>query len=485
MISPNYRSIVILTVMAITLTLAIAILIQPVSAHRIGQGDPVFLGETDDISLAISWPDFKIAWCAGGAYGCEPPDQIINITGNMHAVYIDPETYHLGTYYRWSGEWNRGEYMVAFEVLPGNRTDINETPEQEPTVIPVPEVTINPTPTKMLIARGDAVTYSYNDGKSYGRGHLWLFGGDARNDFKRLMDLPLKKDGTRYSFDFTQPFSQSMDPGHYTGYLQFNYKNTWQDAIYNRTSDMIDSPYKDVKPVGIGNGVDPAIAKSAFEQVVKNTRYSDDYLIPITLDVVQPVLTFTGKYQTESSMVMEGTTTLSENATVTAIIDPLHWVTRAEIEGNTENVLIEGGIDKPRTFSVEIPIKWDELSIGEHEIRFSVDQQGLYWNQTEYFRASDTYVFPTPTPSTKKIITGEYGWITRTPVPTATVTPIQTTLTAVPSTEIPTTVQPTRVQNITINTSAVTVPTTEGVVVPLNPICGLLALMVAWVVVRR
>ena len=93
----------------------------------------MYMNETVDISQAVSWPAFQICWCSQRNYDCDPPDQEIDIEGNMFDYYIDPAKFNYGTYYRWDGSWHRGENSVAFSVIPGTR--------------PIPSVAANKTVT--------------------------------------------------------------------------------------------------------------------------------------------------------------------------------------------------------------------------------------------------------------------------------------------------------------------------------------------------
>lgn len=464
-------------------------------AIEIHQGDKVYLNETVDISLAVSWPDFKIAWCANEAYGCVPPDQVINITGNMHRYYIDPAFYHLGSYYRWDGTWHTAENMDAFTVRNGTRPNVTAEPnvtvtlEPEPTVIPFNNTPVLKNPTHILLARGDVITYTYtlSGDAPQGNGHLWLFGGDARYNFKRLMDLPLERTGQVYRFEFNQTFSESLDYGKYSGYLQFDSNNNFQDVFYNQEKDILDSPYKDVKSVSLAGGITPELVKSSFERMERDPIYSDDLIIPLSMEIVLPGLHFTEYYEVEDAIYMEGITTMHVGTDITAIIDPDKWVRETEKQQHTVQVPVTGALDQPRIFSVSLPIVWDDMAIGDHQIRFTVHQPGLGLTQDKWFHVTNTYVMPDPTPTTKKGISGEYGWKVITTIPSPTPTPIRT-VTQVQSVSVPVysneTPIPVKTQ-VPTSVKPTPVPTTESVVIPLNPVLGLIALGIAWVIIWR
>jgi len=301
----NYRNLFILLIIALTLSMLIYIAVPRVSAIVVAQGDYIYLGDTVDISLAISWPDYKLAWCRGDYYGCTPPDQIIQITGYQHRYYIDPAVWHTGTYYRWDGQWNRGEYAVAFTILPGERPNMAILKEdlKNQTVLASPNVTLEG-PYHYLVARGDDPLITVRTARD-DPAHLWMFGSTSS-----LLDYPMTKNGYDYSYKMNLNDTFSVNPGKYTGYLQFNGRNGLQDVFWDDVSKCIDTPYDDdVVPDIAVNVWNPQMVKATFENQSKNMQYSDDILIPVTMTVTEPSIIITDLEQGKDKLWISGRTT--------------------------------------------------------------------------------------------------------------------------------------------------------------------------------
>jgi hypothetical protein len=156
-----------------------------------------------------------------------------------------------------------------------------------------------------------------------------------------------------------------------------------------------------------------------------------------------------------------------------------------------------------------VPYDRDELYIGVHELKLSVEKNGYVTDMFHNFRVTGIYVTPVPTPEFQKILTDMNGSrivsMATTVVPTATPTYKASTDTEIINmSEVMSRANKTTngtVPNINSTVHVSTVPTTQpnrvvinvsptptrdqNIHVPLNPICGLLALLVAWVVVRR
>jgi len=268
------------------------------------------MGEIVDISLAVAWPDFKVAWCNSEDSYCSPPDQIIEITGNMHRYYIDPNKFNYGSYYRWSGEWSRGENLDAFVVKRGKRPneselEVVETPE--PVVFGgTPSKIIRTDKTSIVIARGDTGRFEYQNESVYGYGHLWFFGGDeyVNGGTHSELDLPTSYDNNTYGYTFDTIVSNRLDYGNYTGYLQANGKNGFQDIYYikdyktpfNATYPILESIYKATPSRDI-NGAYPEMIEDNFVDMVTDKLYSDDIIVPLTMRVVPPQIFIQDYYE--------------------------------------------------------------------------------------------------------------------------------------------------------------------------------------------
>lgn len=474
------------------------------------QGSDAYLGEHVDISLAVSFPKYELAWCKNEVYQCDPPDQVIAVTGNMHNYYLNPAIFNVGRYYRWDGEWHPAENADAFTIKEGVRPNITPTQTQNLTSANATIAYVNKTlkqGTSIIVARGDSGIFTYENPDMIGNGHMWLFGGDefVRGGTVSRLDLPLNNNNGSYTFILASNFTNDLDYGDYTGYIQFDGKNSWQDCYYipdyktpfNATYPILESPYKKVNSVDI-NGQNPENIKKAFETMVQDPVYSDDYLVPITMKVLYPDISIFEFYELNDTIYVSGATSLNEEATITGMIDPEHWVSTIEKQDNTFFAEITGDISTIREFEIKMPLRWGELSIDDHDILFEGRGYGndLKATRSMVLPVSDVYVMPTPPPSRKKIIVEEYGWHTVTLVPTATPTPMtaQTTTEPVPvhtgnfTSTVTETNPPVTSHNQSVSTTIPTTvpvakPTAEKTIptIPVFPLLGVLAvLIVLW-----
>jgi hypothetical protein len=383
--------------LAIGACVALALVfVSTVSAERIeiGQNDWVYMNETVDISLAVAYPDFQVVWCNASNYDCDPPDQVIDITGNMHKYYIDPAIFHYGKYYRWDGEWHRAENADAFTVMPGIRPIItNETNWTGPNFTPIP---MKYGPYKYVIARGDAPEI-YTVVNRSDPCHLWLFTNTV-DTLNIDMDA---RNSTRYH-KFTTPDTYSMNIGTYTGYLQFNGANKMQDVFLDK--DILDTPYDDsmVKDVPIITWKLDEV-KNQFDTLAKEVPQFDDVLTPIILVVEEPDITITEVTQDEDKLWISGITNWDNKTNIKIELDPDNYVLPIDKKLHTWSASVLGDIDSKRTFSTAVKINREELYIGTHELVMTVDKLpgfSAHYN----FQISDVYVMPTPTPVIKRMV---------------------------------------------------------------------------------
>lgn len=440
-----------------------------VSAIEVSQGDYIYLNDTVDISRAIAWPDYKLAWCRGDYYGCNPPDQIIQITGFMYKYYIDPAVWHTGTYYRWDGQWNRGEYALAFTILPGERPDMATLKDdlKGRGDLASPNVTIEG-PYHYLVARGDDPLITVRIARD-DPAHLWMFGTTTS-----LLDYPMKKDGFDYSYQMNLNDTFSVNPGKYTGYLQFDGKNRLQDVFWDSISKCIDSPYDDdVVPDLAVNERNPQMVKATFENQIKNMQYSDDILIPVTMTVSEPSVVITELEQGNDKLWLTGRTTWSNGTPITLKLDEENYKLAQDIRLHTWTTTISGNLTELRAFSIAMPFEMKELYIGSHQIKMSVTKNNFTTDAYHDFRISGTYIMPTPTPEFRKVMTNSNGspivtMPTTIPVPQVVYTPIPSTyinsngtvVVNVTPVETKATIKPVKA-NVTTNVAVVPTPTKD------------------------
>ena len=387
------------------------VLVCPASATiQVAQGDLVYMGETLDISLAVAYPDFQVAWCEERNYDCDPPDQVIDIVGNMHNYTIDSK-FKYGQYYRWDGEWHRAENSLAFKVIPGTRpkNKINQTINQTPV-----QIVQHEGPYEYLIARGDSPTV-YTVLNRSDSCQLWIF-SDTTNSY----DLALIRDRDTYSRKLSEEDTLSMGIGEYDGYIQCNGNSGFQDIFF--VNGELDTPYDDKMVPDV-----PIISwnllnvKRQFDQLASDIPRFDDKLIPIKVLVVEPTTTITSVEQDEEKLYIMGTTTWGNNSPITLRLDPDNYKLSRDIALHTWTTFTIGSIDAPRTFATAFPLDKEELFIGMHEIRSNVETKRNTAYSSFEFLVSDVMVMPTPTPVAKRMIYGK-DWeeipVKVTPTPT-------------------------------------------------------------------
>lgn len=396
--------------------LSLLLLVSPISASiQVAQGDVVYMNETVDISLAVAYPDFQVAWCEARNYDCDPPDQVIDITGNMHNYWLNPEKFRYGTYYRWDGEWHRAENSIAFTILPGPRPikRINQTVNKTNVTS---QIRPHEGPYEYLIARGDTPTV-YTVLNRSDSCQLWIF-SDTMNTY----DLSLEYSNDTYSRTFAKSETLGMSVGEYDGYIQCNGNNGLQDIFL--LNGELDTPYDDRIVPDV-----PIIAwnllnvKRQFDQLALDMPRFDDKLIPIRISVVDPTITITSVEQDEKKLYIMGSTSWGDDTAITLRLDPDNYKLPRDMALHTWTTFTNGPIDAPRTFATALSLNKEELFVGMHEITSTVESKSDIAVSSYNFRISDVMVMPTPTPEPRRMIYGK-DWeeipvkITPTPEPT-------------------------------------------------------------------
>ena len=446
------------------------------------QGDIIYIGETCDVSKVLSWKNQFAWWSSGVPEGT--PDKTVSVEGFMYRHYIDPEKYVKGDWFKWEGTPEPSGNMLAFRVREGTRPNVTVTNTTANATKNVTAPSSSPynTETAIVIARGENLDYNYNTGKYQGAGRMWLFEGSTQ-----FLGMPMEYDNSGYHYTFTSPVTQSFSPDTYTGYIQLAGYNNKQDVFYG-SDNTLQSIYVGVKPVRL-NELSKVQYEAQFVKMVTNKEFSDDIIIPVNITLKDPEIRITEYYEIFDNLIVEGTTTLSLGTNITCIVDPEHWTTKTELRENTYPVEVTGEVDADRKFFVKMPLKWDELSIGEHLIQLTGDNGAVKIVQNKEFWTSDVLAQTTQRPQTVKVIYDEYGVhsITPPPTPRPTVCP-DTTVTTEPPTPVPT-VEPI-VENATLNatTPQPTVrprPTTTMITLPLNPAVGCIAIGITFMLWRK
>jgi hypothetical protein len=222
--------------------------------------------------------------------------------------------------------------------------------------------------------------------------------------------------------------------------------------------------------------------------MVRDKKWSDDLLIPITLTVKEPEIRIADITQGQDKMWISGVTTWCEGTEIVLRLDPDNYATAQDKRLHTWTTVVNGSLTDYRRFDQVVPIQVEDLYIGMHEIKMTVDKNNYVTDVYHDFRVTGTYVFPTPTMEFQKYITNVDGSPmqvvttvvpTQTPVPAVAITPDPTEEITVPETTVP---APTTVPTAANPTH---VSTTPSITLPLSPVLGFCSLLVAWLVCRR
>ena len=386
------------------------------SAERIeiGQGDIIYQNETVDISLAGSWPDYQVAWCAANNDVCDPPDIVVQLQGNLHQYWMGSGNFSkFGTCYRWDGEWHRGENAVAFRYLPGTRpVYLNQTNITTGNTTDLKPVILGPW--QYLVARGDSPSWSINANRT-DPCHLWVFG-----DNPDLLDVRLANDNYTYMVNLTSGNTLGLKPGTYPSYLQFNGNNSIQDIYF---ADMtLDTPYDDTfvpdVPVTYWN---LSKAKEQYDTLAQTMPYYDDVIIPVSVVVEDPGMSVTNVEQDQDKLWISGVTNWDSGTEITLVLDPGQYPLPKDRRAHTWLSWARGGIDERRTFSTALKISAGDIAVGPHDIEMTVNDTGNLTISTYNFWRSDVYVMPTPTPERRPVLlTADMQVIPTVPTPLPT-----------------------------------------------------------------
>jgi hypothetical protein len=396
---------------AVTVEETASIIAQPTVVELQGGQEnlPVaYLGEYVDISGVVGWSD-KLAFWYGTPSQSIAPDLIVDASSFQHRFYLDPAKFRVGTWYKWDGSYEPNGNMQAFEIKSGTR----------PAPTPVPTLTITaenstlnvsisdrPTNDHIYLARGDQEVFSYYYKGDEKNGYLWLFSN--KQSILGIQMTPTKADSHIFEFTFDPHLSQSLPTGVYTGYMQFCDR---QDVFYNRTANALDSPFKSVPAKSI-SGFDSTKINALFTTMEQNSAYTDDVLIPVSAEIVDPAIQFTDYYEESNDIIVQGKSTMSVGTPIGFLIDPSQHPDPRDAFLHTTYTRLTGTIDSFRQFYVRIPVDWDNIAIGDHVVFASINNKTLNINMTQYkdFKVTTEWVNPTPTAIAQKVVVDTGGW---------------------------------------------------------------------------
>jgi hypothetical protein len=349
----------------------------------------------------------------------------------MHKYYIDPSKFNYGTYYRWEGEWNSAENAVAFSVVTGTRNDTKTRIESDSNTSSTPtKIKKLEGPYSWIIARNDDPE-TYIDLARSDACYLWIFSNNIDTLGCKMSQSNITDDITTYTYQFNDVETANLTVGTKDAYIQCVGRNGISDIFMDgSTLDTIydDSVVPDVKV----DWWNPQAVKVAFDKITSDLIQfsSDDYILPIKIEVVEPSVFISDVYSDEENtkLYISGTTTWKNQTILTFRLDPDNYVLERDIALHSWITYASGDIDNERTFNTALSLKKTELSIGSHEIVSSVKKNSDTGISAYSFLVSDVYVMPTPTPKIVRKLYTEEGESLPTPLPTITPEVSKTTL---------------------------------------------------------
>jgi hypothetical protein len=165
----NYEGLTFWICMALLCMFTITIIVNPVGAYPlVAQGDTVIQGKTYNLGVAYGFYGLIGHWDKFYNENTKrTPDTIIDLNDyDTRAVYIDPDVFPLGNWYRWEdGGASTHENTFAFRVnastepiIRPNKTKTQPTNiEPTPTPLPTPPPVVIPLPTEIPVPKQTAM----------------------------------------------------------------------------------------------------------------------------------------------------------------------------------------------------------------------------------------------------------------------------------------------------------------------------------------
>ena len=427
------------------------------SAERIEihQGDIVYMNETVDISLAVSWPDYTLAWCANDNYECDPPDKVIEVTGNMHQYYIGPDKFNYGTYYRWDGEWHRGENAIAFTIVQGARNDNHIFSTEEERNAPGKIAPIEG-PFNYYISRGDNPLVSTRLNRTDAC-YLWVFSDNMDVLGERMVPVYEGDGYTSYTYTFSDQDTMNISVDTYQARIVCAGKNRVMDVYMD--GPVMTTPYKATKDIAIDSW-NPYKIREKYDNLAATIpdQLYDDVVYNIGVTVVEPYVAITSieRDDDDTKLYISGVTSWENQTALTFKLDPDNYKLAQDIRFHTWTTTAAGSLDAPRKFATALSLEKEELSVGMHEIISFAEKNTDVGYSAYSFRISDIRVMPTPTPYIRRVLQME----------DSTEMPVRTTVTLSVTAEITKAYSNVTVQTNTTPTVNVTVAETTATAIP-------------------
>ena len=437
----NYSGLLRWFLIAFLLSVLVYFITPPVDAliPRLEQGDLVAVGSVVDISGVVGWTttgDYYLAYYGRSGYEMDP-QYIITISGSkklLYNFYIDPAIFdqRLGQWFQFYGNTTNLEHgnLLAFRVvkeLPAVNVT-NTTPTPLPTPTPEPFIVLPKNfDTDYQIAYGDPFSVTVNE--KYMPARLWVFG---RLDAFYNRSYPTSK------IVITPGDIQTLEAGTYTVIVQNPGKNAIFEVGYTKTitdittTEELTSPWAAVKPVDI-YGIQPRMVLVEFHKLLSTT---DDVLTEYRIEIANPVIDIISIDEVYSGgkdvLDIRGYTNVAVGTEITFVMDKDKQTDRTLRANTFVEVVREQTPNQWRYFQVIIPINYDEMPVGQHQITATVPQGA---SQTVPYYVYDLPAGQVTPNETVKYIAGDLFRPTPTPeIVTVVQTVIQTQIVTVPVT---------------------------------------------------
>lgn len=367
------------------LILLVALIVLPVQAAEIRrpmQGDPVGISEVVDITGVMGWAE-KIAYYGYSGDLESDPLYVLELPDTKkgyYQFYIDPKIFEtrLGPWYQFYGNESTIEHgnLLMFrvvKVLPVTNITPGATPV--PTQTPVSQV-VEPKKfdTDYQIAYGDPFQIIINNKTMPAR--LWVFG---------RIDSVYNKTFPTSIVSLSNKEVQALETGSYTVLVQNPGKNAIFEVGYRKqvddthTIEELTGNFCSISGCQVKNtniyGFQPRMVMTEFRSMIKQT---DDPITEKRIEVAHPTIEISQVdetyYQGKDVLDIRGYTNVAKGTAIAVIFDEEKQTART-ITNKTYVVPVqETAPNQWRFFQVYIPIDYDEIPVGQHEITARVPQ---------------------------------------------------------------------------------------------------------------
>jgi hypothetical protein len=321
----------------------------------INQGDVVYWGENVSVERVIGWYNTIAYWNATQIPGVVPPNTIISLK-HPNRLFIDPNQYPVGNYYKWSGMWERAGNNLAFIVK--KRPALNKTSESPPlTSAPTTWLTVKTRPTlearhvaDYLIARGDPLNIPIN------ATNVWGFSN--RNFFYKNLQGTLTLSATESAALGEDTYTLLSHTGGPNTVIEIKYDSPSNAIWFNNVSTF------ELKKTPLAGYV-PAHIHEIFSDYLKTC---DDEIAVQTMIIQEPTIDIKNIWDEDTEQIaVNGYTNAKEGTPISLYLDEIRVITK---NGGGHVMAHAKGSDPGayRTWDVMIPIDFNETAPGQHQI---------------------------------------------------------------------------------------------------------------------